>query len=106
LKINTTNILTNTDSDKIKNEIDIIAIKDQKVLCVSCKDTKRHNKESYNELILYTEKLGGAQGKSLLIATENPVYMHDLKRIDKMDLEYLLFQGNDQHIINLIKKII
>lgn len=97
--------LWDIDNEKVRNELDVLAIKDQQVLCVSCKDTKRYGKESFNELVVYSEKLGGENAKSVLVATKLPEFNGDIERAKEMDIELIIFDGDIEKFKRNLKRI-
>jgi hypothetical protein len=86
--------LWDDDSYKVKNELDVIAIRDQQVICISCKDTKRYGKDSFNELEIYSEKLGGDSALRILVATELSEFDGDIERAKEMDINVIVFDGD------------
>ena len=43
----------------VKNELDVVAIKDSVLICISCKDSDKYDENALNELEVHSYKLGG-----------------------------------------------
>lgn len=51
------------EKENIKNELDVVAVKDSVLICISCKDSKKYDEVALNELNIYANQLGGANVK-------------------------------------------
>jgi len=91
---------------KVRNELDILAVEDQQMICISCKDTNSYGKEALNELDVYSKKIGGRNVKKLLVATEDPYYQFDLDRSRSMDIKIIKYENDyGQLVSNLYNAI-
>lgn len=79
---------------KVKNELDILAVNDQQMICISCKDTNNYGKEALNELDVYSKKIGGRMVKKILISTEDPYYKWDLERSKSMNIKIIKYEND------------
>ena len=98
--------LWDEDNNILKNELDVLAIIDQKVVCISCKDTKRYGKDSFNELLVYSNKLGGDSAIKILVATEEPEFEGDIERAKEMGINIIVFNGDTNEFQNQVESIL
>ena len=47
------------DLKRVRNELDVVAIRDSVLICISCKDSDKYDEDALNELQVYSERLGG-----------------------------------------------
>ena len=94
------------DKSNVRNELDVLAIKDQLLMCISCKDTRRYGKDAFNEIEVYSKKLGGDSALRVIIATETPEFSDDLKRAEEMNINVIIFTGDINNLKNEIMKLI
>lgn len=91
---------------KVRNELDILAVEDQQMICISCKDTNSYGKEALNELDVYSKKIGGRNVQKLLVATEDPYYEFDLERSKSMNIKIIKYENDyGQLVSNLYNAI-
>ena len=57
---------------KIRNELDILAVKDSVLICISCKDSEKYDENALNELEVYSKRIGGKNIKKILVSTKPP----------------------------------
>lgn len=99
--------LWNDKSKIVKNELDVIAMKDCIPICISCKDSDKYNEDTLNELAIYSEKIGGENVFKILVATKEPIKNAVKVRAKEMGINIIVFDGDEnkfkKNIINIIK---
>lgn len=98
--------LWNDKESRIKNELDVVAIKDSVLICVSCKDSKKYDEVALNELNVYSEQLGGENVIKILVATHPPIKSSISKRAKEMGINLVVFDGNKKSFKEELEKII
>ncbi|MDK0788616.1 DUF1887 family CARF protein [Clostridium perfringens] len=98
--------LWNDKESRIKNELDVVAIKDSVLICVSCKDSKKYDEVALNELNVYSEQLGGDNVIKILVATQPPIKSSISKRAKEMGINLVVFDGNKKAFKEELEKII
>ncbi|WP_368235774.1 Card1-like endonuclease domain-containing protein [Clostridium perfringens] len=98
--------LWNDKESRIKNELDVVAIKDSVLICVSCKDSKKYDEVALNELNVYSEQLGGENVIKILVATKPPIKSSISKRAKEMGINLVVFDGNKKSFKEELEKII
>lgn len=98
--------LWNDKESRIKNELDVVAIKDSVLICVSCKDSKKYDEVALNELNVYSEQLGGENVIKILVATQPPIKSSISKRAKEMGINLVIFDGNKKAFKEELEKII
>ncbi|MBI6039835.1 Card1-like endonuclease domain-containing protein [Clostridium perfringens] len=98
--------LWNDKESRIKNELDVVAIKDSVLICVSCKDSKKYDEVALNELNVYSEQLGGENVIKILVATQPPIKSSISKRAKEMGINLVVFDGNKKSFKEELEKII
>lgn len=98
--------LWNDKESRIKNELDVVAIKDSVLICVSCKDSKKYDEVALNELNVYSEQLGGENVIKILVATHPPIKSSISKRAKEMGINLVVFDGNKKAFKEELEKII
>ncbi|MDK0730897.1 DUF1887 family CARF protein [Clostridium perfringens] len=98
--------LWNDKESRIKNELDVVAIKDSVLICVSCKDSKKYDEVALNELNVYSEQLGGENVIKILVATQPPIKSSISKRAKEMGINLVVFDGNKKVFKEELEKII
>ncbi|WP_283681831.1 Card1-like endonuclease domain-containing protein [Clostridium perfringens] len=91
---------------RVKNELDVVAIKDSVLICVSCKDSKKYDEVALNELNVYSEQLGGENVIKILVATHPPIKSSISKRAKEMGINLVVFDGNKKSFKEELEKII
>ena len=91
------------DDQKIKNELDIVAVKDSVLICVSCKDSNKYDEAALNELEVYSNRIGGKNTKKILAATKEPLKKCVTERAQEMGINLLII---DRDINKLKKQIV
>lgn len=82
------------DREKIRNELDVLAVKDSVLTCISCKDSKKYDEVALNELDIYAEQLGGANVKKILVATMEPSKSVVMNRAEEMGIKIIIYNGD------------
>ncbi|EOU1110294.1 TPA: DUF1887 family protein [Clostridium perfringens] len=98
--------LWNDKESRVKNELDVVAIKDSVLICVSCKDSKKYDEVALNELNVYSEQLGGENVIKVLVATHPPIKSSISKRAKEMGINLVVFDGNKKSFKEELEKII
>ena len=98
--------LWNDKESRVKNELDVVAIKDSVLICVSCKDSKKYDEVALNELNVYSEQLGGENVIKILVATHPPIKSSISKRAKEMGINLVVFDGNKEAFKEELEKII
>ncbi|MDM0464557.1 DUF1887 family CARF protein [Clostridium perfringens] len=98
--------LWNDKESRVKNELDVVAIKDSVLICVSCKDSKKYDEVALNELNVYSEQLGGENVIKILVATQPPIKSSISKRAKEMGINLVVFDGNKKAFKEELEKII
>lgn len=98
--------LWNDEQTRVKNELDVVAIKDSVLICISCKDSKKYDEVALNELNVYANQLGGEHVKKILVATKEPAKGTVYQRAEEMDINLVIFDGNVENFKNKLEKII
>lgn len=84
----------------IRNELDIVAVKDSVLICISCKDSEKYDENALNELEVYSKRIGGKNTKKILVATKPPIKKCIYERAKVMGI-HLVITDSD---INIFKK--
>lgn len=92
---------------KIRNELDILAVKDSVLICISCKDSEKYDENALNELEVYSKRIGGKNIKKILVATKPPCKKCVYERAKAMGIHLVIvdsdinvFRKNLSNIIN------
>ena len=91
---------------KIKNEIDVVAIKDGVLICISCKDSSKYDENALNELNVYAEKIGGENAVKILTATKMPSKVSVIDRAAEMGIDIIVYNGNKNDFKEAIRDCI
>ena len=98
--------LWNNDKAKVRNELDVVAIKDSVMICISCKDSKKYDEVTLNELNVYATQIGGDNVIKILVATKEPMKSTVGQRAKEMNIELVVFDGNINNFKREITAII
>lgn len=82
------------DKEKVRNELDVLAVKDSVLTCISCKDSKKYDEVALNELNIYAEQLGGTNVKKILVATMEPSKSVIMNRAEEMGIKIIIYNGD------------
>lgn len=95
--------LWNNEEKRVRNEIDVVAIKDSILICISCKDSNKYDEVALNELNVYADQLGGENVIKILVATKPPLKNSVIERAKEMDIHIILYDGDKNRFITNIK---
>lgn len=98
--------LWNDKSKKVKNEVDVIAVRDSIPICISCKDSDKYNEDALNELDVYSKQLGGENAYKILVATKEPIKLAVKDRAKEMGIGLIIFDGDEEKLKNNIRDFI
>ena len=98
--------LWNNGKKTVRNELDVVAVKDSVPICISCKDSDKYNEMALNELNVYAERVGGKDVYKILVATKDPIKEPVKIRAKEMGIHLVIFDGNEEKFINNIRKIV
>ena len=90
----------------VKNEIDVLASVDSKLVYISCKDTSRYGIDALNELDVYGKQIGGEEVIKILVATKEPFKRSGLLRAKEMGIDIVIFDGNVEELKKKLIKLI
>ena len=82
----------NTEENRVMNELDVIAVKDNVLICISCKDSQRYDEDALNELQVYSERLGGKDTIKILVATKPPIKKCVIDRAKEMGIHIVIIE--------------
>ena len=98
--------LWNDSNEIVRNEVDVVAVKDSVPIFISCKDSDKYNEMALNELKVYAEKFGGDNSYKILVATKAPIKSPVKIRAKEMGINIIIFDGNEEKFLKTIKSII
>ena len=98
--------LWNDGNQSVRNELDVVAVKDSVPIFISCKDSDKYNEMALNELNVYAAKFGGENSYKILVATKEPIKSPVRTRAKEMGIHLIIFDGNEEKFIKEIKSII
>lgn len=90
----------NEGQRRIRNELDVVAVKDSILICISCKDSEKYDENALNELDVYSKKIGGSTAKKILVATKKPLKECVSERAKAMGIDLVILDKN----INIFKE--
>ncbi len=94
------------ENQLVRNELDVVAVKDSIPIFISCKDSDKYNEMALNELNVYATKFGGENAYKILVATKEPIKSPVKIRAKEMGIHLIIFDGNEEKFIKEIKSII
>ncbi len=98
--------LWNGEKNSVKNELDVVAVKDSILTCISCKDSRKYDEVALNELNIYANQLGGANVKKILVATMEPAKSVVMNRAKEMGIDIVVYNGDRSKFKNQLQNII
>lgn len=98
--------LWNDDIKGVRNEVDVVAIKDSVPICISCKDSDKYNENALNELNVYSSKIGGKKAYKILVSTKEPIKLAVKERAKEMGINIVIFDGDEEKFKDKIRDII
>ncbi|AOR22241.1 Card1-like endonuclease domain-containing protein [Clostridium taeniosporum] len=105
VKSGVTFVWNNTES-KVKNELDVLAVKDDVLICISCKDSAKYDEDALNELDVYSKRLGGKNSKKILVATQEPCKRCIKERAEMMGISLIILDKDIDKFKNELKRAI
>ncbi|MBW6411039.1 Card1-like endonuclease domain-containing protein [Clostridium weizhouense] len=96
----------NEEDSKVKNEFDVLAVKDDILICISCKDSAKYDENALNELDVYSKRLGGINAKKILVATKEPNKKCVNERANAMGINLIILDKDIEKFKNKLKTII
>lgn len=90
------------DAREVKNELDVVAVIDSVLVCISCKDSDKYDEDALNELNVYSERLGGKDTIKILVATKEPTKITVKKRAEEMGIKLIILDKD----IDVFRKIL
>lgn len=93
-------------NNTVRNELDVLAVKDSIFICISCKDSDKYDEDALNELEVYSKRLGGNVVKKILVATKNPCKKCVVERAKAMDINLIILEKDIDKFRNSLKNII
>ena len=98
--------LWNDKNKDLRNEVDVLAIKDSIIICISCKDSNKYDENTLNELNVYGTQLGGDKVFKILVATKEPLKAPVKLRAKEMGINIVIFDGDENKFKETIRNII
>lgn len=98
--------LWNEKNNSVRNEVDVVAVKDSVPIFISCKDSDKYNEMALNELNVYANKIGGPNAYKILVATKEPLKLPVRTRAKEMGIHLIIFDGDENKFIKEFKNII
>jgi hypothetical protein len=93
-------------SGSIKNEVDLLAVTDNQLIAISCKDTHKLVDDYLYEIESHADLLGSEEAIKIIVTTAEPS-RHIIERSKLLNVHIIEFTGDDQHfkqsILNIIK---
>lgn len=94
------------EKGSVRNELDVLAIKDSVLTCISCKDSKKYDEVALNELNIYANQLGGTNVKKILAATMEPSKGVVINRAREMGINIVVYNGDRNKFKSDLQNII
>lgn len=91
---------------RVRNELDVLAVKDSVFICISCKDSEKYDEDALNELEVYSKRLGGNIVKKILVATKYPCKQCVVERAKVMQISLIILDKDINKFRNSIKNAI
>lgn len=91
---------------RVRNELDVMAVKDSVLICISCKDSEKYDEVALNELDVYSKRLGGNSAKKILVATKPPCKRCVMDRARAMNINLVVLDEDIIKFKNKLRKII
>lgn len=98
--------LWDNDKSNVRNELDVVAIKDSTMICISCKDSKKYDEISLNELNVYSNQIAGENVIKILVAAKEPSKTTILQRAKEMDINLVVFDGDIAKFKQVLSNVI
>lgn len=98
--------LWNESKKKVRNELDVLAVKDSILICISCKDSEKYDEDALNELDVYSKRLGGSLAKKILVATKKPCKECVIDRARIMGISLVILEDDIEKFKDDLKRAI
>lgn len=89
----------------IRNEIDLLAVFDNRLVVISCKDTKHHDEDQLNKLVVHAEGLGLKDSIKVFAVSRKPSESI-LERAKELGIHVLVYSGSKDKLTKDFKKIL
>lgn len=96
----------NKDKEYLKNELDVVAVRDSTIIVISCKDSEKYEEATLNELNVYSERIGGHKVKKILVATKKPHKENIVERAKEMGINIIILDKNLDQFKEQLEEII
>lgn len=96
----------NEGKKKIRNELDVVAVKDSVLICISCKDSEKYDEDALNELDVYSKRIGGNIAKKILVATKKPLKECVIERAKAMGIDLVILDNRIDIFKDKLRKVI
>jgi len=90
----------------VKNELDVVAIKDCRLVCISCKDSDKYDEDTLNELLVYSNRIGGKDVIKILVASKPPIKSSLIFRAKEMEINIVVLKDSIEELENELINII
>lgn len=101
--------LWNESNSKIRNELDVVAVKNSILICVSCKDSNKYDEDALNELEVYSKVMGGNNVIKILVATRYPIKESVKQRAKEMNIHLVILENSisnfKENLVRVISSI-
>ena len=91
---------------KVRNELDVLAVKDSVFICISCKDSEKYDEDALNELEVYSKRLGGNSVKKILVATKEPCKQCVIERAKAMNINLIILDKDINRFRKSMRSVI
>jgi hypothetical protein len=88
-----------------ENEIDLLAVKNGKLLMISCKDTKKVSKDYLNEIIVNSNSLGDDNVTKCLVTTSHMIHDSFFIRAKELEIHVIQYEDDFEEFKDKLKKI-
>ena len=86
--------------------MDVLAVKDSVLICISCKDSEKYDENALNELAVYSDRLGGKKTRKILVATKPPCKECVMNRAKAMNIDIVVLERNIEKFKKTLIEII
>lgn len=93
-------------AQEVRNELDVVAVKDSVLVCISCKDSEKYDEDALNELKVYSDKIGGEDTIKILVATKKPAKGTVSSRAREMGINLVILNKDIEEFKETIRGII
>lgn len=97
--------LWDKSKDKLKNEIDVMGIHDNRLIVISCKDTHSYSDSMLNEIFVHSSNLGYGDTIKILATTNSPTDAFRDRARD-LNISIVTFDGSEQSFTKELSNVI